>query len=66
MNSNKESLRSIYTHSLHIKFYINLFYWIVFQGASLSKGLPSGPSKKIYQMIHSIDARLLNATIQDA
>ncbi|RHN57338.1 putative tripeptidyl-peptidase II [Medicago truncatula] len=36
------------------------------KGASLSKGLPSGPSKKIYQMIHSIDARLLNATIQDA
>ncbi|KAI5433688.1 subtilisin-like protease Glyma18g48580 [Lathyrus oleraceus] len=36
------------------------------KGASLSKGLPSGPSKKIYPMIHSIDARFLNATIQDA
>ncbi|CAI8583085.1 unnamed protein product [Vicia faba] len=36
------------------------------KGASLSKGLPSGPSQKIYPMIHSIDARFLNATIQDA
>ncbi|XP_045832024.1 subtilisin-like protease Glyma18g48580 [Trifolium pratense] len=38
------------------------------KGASLSKGLPTGQSKKkkIYPMIHSIDARFPNATIQDA
>lgn len=36
------------------------------QGASLSKGLPLGPSRKIYPLVHAVDARLLNATIQDA
>lgn len=57
----EESLRNIYADSLPI-----ILYWIEFQGASLSKGLPSGPTQKIYPMIHSIDARFLNATIQDA
>lgn len=56
----------LYALSLPIKFYINLFNWMHVQGASLSKGLPSGPSKKFYPLVHSIDARLLNATIQDA
>lgn len=34
-----------------------------YQGASLNRGLPS---RKYYPLVHAANARLLNATIDDA